>query len=65
MKKRIAVVAHDNCKKALLDFVDCNFEVLAKHTLLATGTTGRLVEELIKEKIADKGATDSTIDESS
>jgi methylglyoxal synthase len=43
--KTIAVVAHDNCKNELLDFIDCNREALAPHRLVATGTTGRLVEE--------------------
>ncbi|MBC16852.1 MAG: methylglyoxal synthase [Desulfovibrio sp.] len=47
--KNIAVVAHDNCKEDLLDFVDCNREALTRHKLVATGTTGRLVEELLAE----------------
>jgi methylglyoxal synthase len=45
--KNIAVVAHDNCKKELLDFIACNREEMMKHTLVATGTTGRMVEELL------------------
>jgi methylglyoxal synthase len=47
--KNIAVVAHDNCKDELLDFIDCNREGLAPHSLIATGTTGRLVEDLLAE----------------
>jgi methylglyoxal synthase len=47
--KNIAVVAHDNCKKELLDFIACNREALVQHSLVATGTTGRLVEELLAE----------------
>lgn len=47
--KNIAVVAHDNCKDELLDFIDCNREALVPHSLIATGTTGRLVEELLDE----------------
>lgn len=45
--KNIAVVAHDNCKEDLLDFIECNHNILMKHNLVATGTTGRLVEELL------------------
>ncbi|WP_272701670.1 methylglyoxal synthase [Desulfovibrio sp. Fe33] len=45
--KNIAVVAHDNCKDELLDFMDCNREALVRHNLIATGTTGRLVESLL------------------
>ncbi|WP_432735134.1 methylglyoxal synthase [Maridesulfovibrio sp. FT414] len=48
--KNIAVVAHDHCKGELLDFVECNLEVLSRHNLLATGTTGGLVEDLIRER---------------
>ena len=36
--KNIAVVAHDNCKKELLDFIACNYDVLRQHNLIATGT---------------------------
>lgn len=55
MGKNIAVVAHDNCKKAMLEFVDCNFEELSNHNLIATGTTGGLVEKLLEEKVAAEG----------
>lgn len=47
--KNIAVVAHDNCKEELLDFVACNREAILAHNLIATGTTGRLVESLLAE----------------
>jgi len=47
--KTVAVVAHDNCKKELLDFVDCNLDALMPHTLVATGTTGRMVEEHLSQ----------------
>lgn len=43
-KKRIAVVAHDNKKGDLLDWVKYNRGLLAKHELYATGTTGVLLE---------------------
>lgn len=53
--KNIAVVAHDNCKDELLDFIDCNREAMVNHHLVATGTTGRLVESLLEDKAAEGG----------
>lgn len=52
--KRIALVAHDNRKKDLIEWVEWNYSVLIKHELICTGTTGRLVEEAIKKKLTDK-----------
>jgi methylglyoxal synthase len=52
--KRIALVAHDNRKKDLIEWVEWNYSVLIKHKLICTGTTGRLVEEAIKKKLTDK-----------
>jgi methylglyoxal synthase len=43
MKKKIALVAHDHKKKDLIEWVKMNRELLLKHTLIATGTTGKLV----------------------
>ena|SRR5579875_3183508 len=43
--KRIALVAHDNKKKDLIEWAEHNRELLAQHQLLATGTTGKLLEE--------------------
>ncbi len=53
--KNIAVVAHDNCKNELLDFVECNLDALSQHNLLATGTTGGLVEKLIERRAGETG----------
>jgi methylglyoxal synthase len=44
-RKRIALVAHDNRKKDLLEWAEFNEGTLSRHTLYGTGTTGRLVEE--------------------
>lgn len=43
--KRIALVAHDNQKDELIDWVEHNRELLSRHELFATGTTGRVVHE--------------------
>lgn len=41
--KRIALIAHDNKKKALVEWARFNREVLAQHELCGTGTTGKLI----------------------
>lgn len=50
-KKRIALVAHDNKKAALVDWSLKNSEVLLQHELFATGTTGTLLEKALKTSI--------------
>lgn len=44
-RKRVALVAHDNKKKDLIDWAFYNRIVLSAHELVATGTTGKLLEE--------------------
>lgn len=43
-KKTIALVAHDNKKPDLLAWAKFNLHWLAQHRLMATGTTGTLLE---------------------
>jgi len=51
ISKRVALVAHDNCKKDLLEWVEWNWKLLLDHKLICTGTTGRLVEDAISRKL--------------
>ncbi len=44
-RKKIALVAHDNKKPDLLAWARFNKDLLARHELFATGTTGSLVME--------------------
>ncbi len=44
VKKRIALVAHDNKKKDLLEWAHFNRATLSRHHLFGTGTTGGLLE---------------------
>jgi methylglyoxal synthase len=50
-RKRIALVAHDHKKKDLIDWVVYNRIELNRHELLATGTTGKLLEERLDRPI--------------
>jgi len=43
--KTIALIAHDKKKDSMLAFVRQHQVLLAKHTLLATATTGHLITE--------------------
>ncbi len=49
--KRIALVAHDNRKKDLIEWVEYNYQTLLCHELISTGTIGSLVEKVILEKL--------------
>jgi methylglyoxal synthase len=50
-KKKIALVAHDNKKKDLLEWAKFNKDLLAQHELYATGTTGTLLEQELEVQI--------------
>ena len=50
--KHIALVAHDNRKKDLIEWVEWNYQNLLKHKLTCTGTTGKLIKKAIDKKLA-------------
>lgn len=50
--KNVALVAHDNRKKDLMEWVEWNYEILLMHRLICTGTTGKLVEKAIRKKMS-------------
>lgn len=43
--KKIALVAHDNKKRDLLEWARFNRDLLAHHDIFATGTTGTILEK--------------------
>ena len=47
--KTIALVAHDNRKKDLIEWVEFNRGTLSKHKIVCTGTTGRMVEHALND----------------
>ena len=54
VSKHVALVAHDNCKQDLVEWVEWNWELLINHQLICTGTTGRLVEQAIAKYLGTK-----------
>lgn len=52
-KKSLALVAHDNCKKDLLEWVEFNAEKLSQHRIVCTGTTGRMIEASFQKNLND------------
>lgn len=47
--KNVGLVAHDNRKKDLVEWVRWNYKILLEHNLICTGTTGSMVEKTINE----------------
>jgi methylglyoxal synthase len=45
--KKIALIAHDHKKRDLIEWARYNRGTLIKHELFATGTTGRILEEVL------------------
>jgi methylglyoxal synthase len=49
--KNIALVAHDNRKKDLIEWVEWNYQPLLQHKLVCTGTTGKMIEKALMGKV--------------
>ncbi len=56
--KTIGLVAHDNRKKDLVEWVKYNYDKLRKHKLVCTGTTGRLVQEVMENNLSSEDMKD-------
>ena len=56
-KKTIAIVAHDNRKKDIIEWINYNWREFLPHSLICTGTTGRLVKEALAEKCNENDMT--------
>ena len=52
--KTIALVAHDNRKKDLIEWFEYNYRSLVRHRLVCTGTTGKLINEVIQKKLQEE-----------
>jgi methylglyoxal synthase len=59
--KKIALVAHDNRKTDLSEWVKWNSKILSKHHLVCTGTTGLMVEEALQETLPKSDFENVTI----
>ncbi len=60
-RKTIALVAHDNRKADIIDWVSYNWRQLAMHELVCTGTTGSLVNDVISSKCQEELITPPNI----
>jgi len=46
---KIALVAHDHRKADMVEWAEYNIEMLSKHKLICTGTTGKLIQDAFFE----------------
>ena len=53
--KVLALVAHDNMKRDLAEWVDWNSRKLSRHHLVCTGTTGKMVENAARSQGGARG----------
>ncbi|MEG2687427.1 MAG: methylglyoxal synthase, partial [Christensenellaceae bacterium] len=60
-KKKVALVAHDNMKRDLAEWVDWNCAILRQHPMVCTGTTGKMVEKTLMEHHANDQTCDDVV----
>lgn len=53
--KTIGLVAHDNRKRDLAEWVAYNYGTLADHHIVCTGTTGKLIEDTLARRAREEG----------
>lgn len=51
MKKNIALVAHDSMKHEMTEWVEYNKHILSLHRLICTGTTGRMIQDMLSKSL--------------
>lgn len=51
--RRIALVAHDNCKASLVQWVRRHMDRLRDRELVCTGTTGRLIRKAFEDVLGE------------
>jgi methylglyoxal synthase len=61
MQKTIALVAHDNRKADLLEWVRRNSAALREHRLVCTGTTGRKVRDALLGELGEQAVPEITL----
>ena len=57
--KTLALVAHDNRKKDMIEWVEWNYKLLLTHKLVCTGTTGSLIEKALLKKISKENLVEN------
>ena len=60
-RKTVALVAHDNRKRDLAEWVRYNHGTLVGHDLVCTGTTGRMIEQTLADQARVNGLDDGPI----
>jgi methylglyoxal synthase len=56
-QKTIALVAHDNRKLDIIEWVEFNHAILQKYHLVCTGTTGNLILQALRHKLGKAADT--------
>jgi methylglyoxal synthase len=60
-KQNIALVAHDHMKPDMMAWVKWNHRKLAGHQLICTGTTGRLLKDVLDRELTEEEAASTNM----